>query len=267
AIFGAGLMLGVAIAMVMKFLAQISFNAEVIMGEDQSIVAYSNAIRDIGICKKPAGETYSEEELKNCNPNNVDASSVPGTLRSDVLQTLAASSALNSVPKESLTGCMNPKTKKNYTYEEMEDLYAEATTAEELVAASDLIQGCSALRIIPDALPAFKNEEALLASLNKIFIDSGWEPESLSPMEESAISENGINLNTLSVRLSVEADVGTTRTVLNNIEHSIREFDIQRATIEWASNNTLVLQATANAYYMTPSNIIEGTTTIKAGGN
>ena len=54
--------------------------------------------------------------------------------------------------------------------------------------------------------------------------------------------------------------------VLNNVERSIREFDIERATIEWGSNNTLSLSAEATAYYVDPATITETTETIKAEG-
>lgn len=265
-VLGASLVLGLAVALVLKFTSQISFNANVIAEEDKAIVAYSDAIKNIGICKKPAGSVYTDDELSKCRPDSISSSSVPGTLRYNILNNLAANEALNSVTKESDVACNNPKTNKAYTYEELETLYDEAETSEELNAASDLIQNCSALRIIPDALPAFKNEEALLSSLNKIFIISGWEPNSLSPTGNSAISALGTNLNTISVRLSVEAGASTTKNVLDNIERSIREFNIERATIEWSSHNTLTLQAQATAYYMTPVTLSETTKNIKAGG-
>lgn len=265
AVLGASLLLGMAVALIINFVNQISFNAKVIATEDQSIVAYSDTIKNIGICRKPAGSVYTDDELRKCNPDSIDTSQVPGTLRANILTNLAASEALNSVPKESTSSCINPATNRNYTYEEIEDFYDEAETTEELMAASALIQKCSALRVIPDTLPAFKNEEALLASLNKIFLISGWEPNSISPTGTSSIASFGTGLNTISVRLAVEASVGTTKTVLDNIERSIREFNIERATIEWASNNTLVLQAQATAYYMTPSVISEVNRTIKPG--
>lgn len=265
AVLGASIVLGIAVSLVINFINQISFNAGVIVEEDQSIVAYSDTIRDIGICRKPAGAVYTDKELQACNPDSIDVSQVPGTLRYNILNNVAANEDLNSVPKESSSSCINPATSKNYTYEEIEAIYEKASTTEELMAASQLIQKCSALRVIPDTLPAYKNEEALLASLNKIFLISGWEPNSISPTGNSAIALFGRGLNTISVRLAVEASVGTTKTVLDNIERSIREFNIERATIEWASNNTLVLQAQATAYYMTPSIITEKNKTITAG--
>ena len=263
AVFGAALVLGAALALIMHAVNKIQFNSKVIAAEEQAIVTYSNAVRSIGICKKPSGEVYNLDEIKACNPNTVSTASVPGTLRYNIMENLAASDVLGSVPKENSNDCLNPKTNKSYTFSEMNDLYDSATTDEEAEVASELIQSCSALRIIPDALPAFKNEEALLSSLNKIFLVSGWEPESLSPTGTSSTSNLGVGLNTFSVRLSVEADTATTITVLDNIERSIREFNIERATIEWGGDNTLILQAQATAFYMNPSTISENTRTIK----
>lgn len=267
AVLGASVVLGAAISLVTHFVQQISFNAEVIMAEDQAIVAYSDVIKNVGICKSPRGSVYSDDELKKCDPDSIETSEIPGTLRANILENLAANEALNSVPKEASSSCINPNTGKNYTYAELNKIYNDANGATELTAASQLIKSCSALRVIPDALPAFKNEEALLASLNKLFIESGWQPESLSPSGSSAASTTIPGLNTLSVNLSVEADTGTTMNVLNNIERSIREFDIERATIEWGSNNTLALRAQATAYYIDESTITETTKTLKADGS
>lgn len=264
AVLGASIFFGVAVAMVLHFVKQISFNAGVIAEEEKAIVAYSNAIRDIGVCRKPSGSIYSEEELKNCNPEVVDVSSIPGTLRANIIENVAANAALNSVPKESTSECINPYTDQKYTYAEMTKKLNDAETDEEKIAASELIQSCSALRIIPDALPAYKNDEALLSSLNKIFNMTGIEPETLSPSGTSGGSDIGKNLESISVRLSVEADTATTVNFLENVERSIREFDVERATIEWASDGRLGLQAQAEAFYMTPSKITESTQTIKA---
>lgn len=262
---GAAIFLGIAASLSIYFVNKIAFNAKVIAEEEKAVVAYSDAIKGIGICTKPAGTIYSDDELKKCNPNNIAVSRVPNTLRSNILQNMAANEYLASVPKESSSECVNPKTKKNYTYDELQENYSKAETDEQLTAATNLIQSCSALRIIPDALPAFKNEEALLASLNKIFIISGWEPDSLSPTGTSTAADFGANLNNLSLRLSVEAGTATTMNVLSNIERSIRDFNIERATIEWGSDDTLVLQAQATAFYMTPSTLEETNKTIKPG--
>lgn len=263
-VLGASVVLGVAASLITHFVQQISFNAQVISAEDASIVSYSDVIKTTGICESPKGNVYSDEELKKCNPDSIDVSKIPGTLRANILENLAASKALNSVPKEATSNCIDPDTGKNYTYERLNEIYNRASGSAELTAASQLIKSCSALRIIPDALPAFKNEEALLASLNKLFNDSNWQPESLSPSGSSSASESIPGLNAISVDLSIEADTSITMTVLNNIERSIREFNIERATIEWGGDNMLNLHAQATAYYMDESTITETEQTIKA---
>ena len=265
AVLGAALVLGAAISIIVHLVQQISFNAKVIAKEEDAIVAYSDAIKKIGVCEAPKGSVYTEEELKKCNPDSIHASSIPGTLRANILEQMAANTALNSVPKESTTECVNPATGKNFTYREMNDLYKNATTEEEMIIAGARIQSCSALRVIPDALPAFKNEAALLSALNKIFYDTGIEPESLSPTGDTNASDFGTNLDTISVRLSVESNAETTIKFLSNVERSIREFNIRTATIEWGANNSLLLNAQAAAYYMEPSTLVETTTTIKPG--
>ena len=217
-VLGAAVCLGVALSLSIHFVQQIMFNAGVISAEDEAIVSYTNVIKNTGICKKPAGDS-------------IEVSEVPGTLRANILESLASNEALNSVPKEDSSTCINPGTGRNYTYDELNDIYDNAKGASELTAASQLIKSCSALRVIPDALPAYKNEEALLASLNKLFIESGWLPQSISPGGSGGVSSLSSRLNMLSVNVSVESDTETTMRVLYNVERSIREFDISRATI------------------------------------
>ncbi len=262
AVFGASIFLGVAISLVSTFIHQISFNTKVIMAEEESIANYSEIIKNIGVCKKPNGSTYSDGELKSCDPDSIEISEVPGTLRENILENLAANKALESVPKEENSSCINPDTSKNYTYKELIKIYNDAKGSEELNKASQLIRSCSALRIIPDALPAFQNEEALLASLNKLFNISGWEPESISPTGTISVSDLASGLNTISVNLSIEADSGTTQNIINNIERSIREFNFNNASIEWGGDNALQFQANATAYFMDESTIPETTKTI-----
>ena len=265
AVLGASLVLGVAIALTAHFAQQISFNAKVIMAEDQSIVSYSNIIKNAGVCTSPSGEVYSDEELGKCDPNSIEVAQIPGTLRANILENLAANEALNSVPKENNSNCTDASGKA-YTYKELMQNYASARGADQLQAASNLIKSCSALRVIPDALPSFKNEEALLASLNKLYIASNWDPESISPSGSAEVSKLAENLNEISVSSTIEANSNVTMSVLDNIERSIQEFNIDRATIEWSGTNALNLQFHATAYYINESTIAESTQTIKPGG-
>ena len=268
AVFGAGIFLGVAIAMILRFVNQIAFNAEVIAEEEKSIVTLSDTIKNIGICKKPSGTIYTNEELATCNPNDLDVSSVQNTLRSNILQIMAANSALGSVANEDLSYCVNTETNKNFTYSEMNEIYNEAIKSNDttkIATATELIQVCSALRVIPDALPSYRNEEALLSSLNRIFIMSNWEPESLSPTGTYQLAGFGNNLYKIPVQLSVDADAGTTKNILDNIERSIREFDVQRATIEWSGETSLTLNAELDAYYTALSTVTTESKTVKYG--
>ena len=260
-VLGASVFLGAAICLISHFVQQISFNTEVIMAEDESIVAYSDIIKSTGICKSPSGAVYSDSELDSCDPDSIETSEIPGTLRANILENLAANEALNSVPKKDNADCINPATDKNYTYKELSKMYSDARGASELQAASSLIKSCSALRVIPDALPAFKNEEALLASLNKLYLEANWEPESFGSNGTTEVSTLSENLNEISINSTIEADSGTTMNVLNNIERSIRQFDIKRATIEW-NNGALNLQFQATAYFTNEAAIKETTKTI-----
>ena len=261
----AAVFLGAAISLTTRFIKQIAFNAEVISTEDESIVNYSEVIKNTGICIAPKGDVYSDEELAKCDPDGIETNQIPDTLRYNVLEVLAANEALSSVPDTSNDKCKDPDTGKPLTYKQLNTAYQNAASSESRKIAFQNIKTCSALRVIPDALPSFKNEEALLASLNQLFILSGWDPQTLSPSSGSEASNLASNLNSIGISVSIEADTGLTTKVLDNIERSIREFDISRATIEW-KNSKLTLQARANAYYMKPSSITETTKTLSAEG-
>lgn len=266
AVLGASVFLGAAIAVVTNSINKISFSAGVIVAQDQSITSFSDAIKNIGICQKPSGQVYSDSELQKCSPNNVNVVNVPNTLRSNILNNIASNKALASVPNENDSSCINPATNKNYTYQELETAYSNAESEEDVATAIGLIKSCSSLRVIPDALPAFKNEEALLASVDKIFNLSGATLQSLSPTDETDGAPFGANLYTISVHLALEGGTDVVHRLLNNLERSIRNFNIDRATIDWSSNGALDLKATASAYYMTPSTLMVTDKSISAGG-
>lgn len=263
-VFVAAVFLGVAASLTIRFVNQIMFNIKVIEAEEKSIASYSEVIKSTGICTAPSGSVYSDGELEKCKPDSIELSQIPNTLRANILEKLASNSALNSVPEEGGNNCIDQETGKNYTYEKLENDYKNAHSNTERQAAIQKIKVCSALRIVPDALPAHQNEEALLASLNNIFNMSNWTPESINPSgnNDGATDSNG--LHAIGVNLSIEADTATTMGVLNNIERSIREFDINQATIEW-SDQGLNLQAKANAYYMDKTAIEESKQVITSG--
>lgn len=264
AVLAAAIVLGAALSVSINLIKQISFNKDVIVEKDKAIASYSSLIKNVGVCRKPAGAVYTDDELLRCNPDAIELSEIPGTLRANILQELAADPALNSVLKEDETRCINSSTGKNYTYEELQEIYSNVNNDEELAAASDMIKACSALRVIPDALPSFRNEEALLSSVNKIFDISGWQPEALMPSDAYTQSDYS-DLQAIGVNLSIESDSSVAMQVLSNMERSIREFNITNVDMEW-SENQMNLGARASAYYVDPTVIVETTKTISAGG-
>jgi len=266
----ASIMLGVAIVLSVHFIKYITFNSKVIAAKDESIVNYSSVISTSGACKKPKnGKTYTTDELKKCEPNSVDVEAVSGSLKYNVLVDMAANKSLESVARSStLSVCNNSSTGKKYTYDELLNAYQDATSDSDRSYYLDAIKICSALRVIPDALPMNANNEALLASLNQIFLLSGWLPETLSPSSNGTVTdEEGNGLSSIPVNLRIEAGNNQTMTILSNIEKSIREFSITTANVEWASGNQLNINAQANAYYTGEVTLSEATTTIKASSS
>lgn len=269
AVFATAVLLGITLSLVSYFFQRINFNNKILGRQDNAIRNYTETISSTGLCVKPKGDTYNNDELNSCNPNNITIDQVPESLKYNILNNLASNEDLASVPKETNADCINPNTNKYYTFQELRDNYNTVSEHEnnekELQTAIGLMQTCTALRIIPDALPSSGNQFALLAGLNKLFLISDWEPESLSPNGASTDTNTTNGVESLSVRLSVEADTAVTMDVLHNIERSIREFDIKTATIEWKNDQKLSLEANATAYHTAKTTIDQGTEKIKPG--
>ena len=270
-VLGTSVILGVAVCLNKHFIEKISYNSKVIAEEEKSIASYSDVIKKIGVCTSPRGSVYSDDELRKCDPATIETSQIPGTLRYNILENIAANVALESVPQTDNTNCINPSTQKNYTFKELNDAYNRTDNAYDRKIAMRKIKTCSALRVIPDALPAYKNEEALLASVNQIFNITGQLPESLSPADDyfynADTNDLSGNVNPLEVILSLEADAAVITTFLQNTELSIREFDANQASFEWQDDNKLNLSLQATAYYVDEANIVETDKKVAKGGN
>ena len=245
------LTIGVCIVLIIHFFKYIQFYGRVIGKKDDAITAYEKTVANIGLCAKPKDGHYSEAEINSCNPNTYTPSS--GTLRSNVTDVMAYNTDLESVARDAGADVCYDDNDNKINYQE---LLNTVSNEEERARYLSLLKVCSSLRVIPDALPGGKNVEALLASLNQIFVISNWDPENLAPSEGvSTVNIKGVEA--IPVTLSVESDPVTTMTVLSNIENSIRTFDITTAIIEWAGDDGLVLQAQANAYYAKDSGVVE----------
>ncbi len=267
AVLGASIVLGVGIVLVIWAFRHISFNMKVISAKDEAIADYSSVIMVTGTCPSPSNKkVYSDTELDNCNPNDTEVGS--NTLRYKLLVDMAKNNDLESVARDSVSACYddnNEKMKYDYIYEQ----YSKSKTDDERDYWLSTLNICSALRVIPDALPSTDNVEALLASLNKLFILSGWEPESLAPGKNKNINEALLidGLENIPVSLSLKTDVNTTVGVLKKIEQSIREFAISSATVKWKSEDAIELNADATAYFIDPVTVQEQDKEVKASSD
>lgn len=262
AVLGTSLIVGVSLVFVVFFIKNINFNGKVIKEKDMAIGDFEKSIKNVGLCvDKDRDGKMSEEELRACNPKNVSANSVPNSLRHNMMVKMANNKDLEMVGRAGLKDCYDDNGNKL----DYEKKYQEATTDEAKVHQLYLMKMCTALRVIPDALPAQENAEALMSSLNQIFILSGWEPESLAP-NGSATNSSIPGIGIIPVSLSVQADSAKTLTVLSNIEKSIRTFDVSTATISWRAEK-LELKAQAAAFYTKPVEVTTKKKTIYANDN
>ena len=260
AVLGASLATGICAVLAVYLVKTISFNAKVIAAKDEAIVNYEKTIKNVGICVDTNGDgRYNNEELNKCDPNAINAEDLPNTLRYNVMVNMANNTDLEEVGRASLDECYGVDGKKvNFT-----NLYNRAETNEQRMYYLYMTRMCSALRVIPDALPAQRNTEALMASLNQIFLLSNWVPESLAPSD--VVPKTKIEgLEVIPLSLIVEANSKTTLNVLDNIEKSIRTFEVSSATISWSGEDRLELRASANSFYTNSVTVQESTKVVYA---
>lgn len=260
-VLGASLVLGTCLVLSIFMGKYISFNTRIITAKDEAIMAYDQTIRNVGVCiDKDRNGRLSDEELEECNPNTVALKDVVGSLRYNVFEVMAQDENLESVARRRSEACYGEDGEKiDYS-----EVYNQATTDLERQLALQKMKICSALRVIPDALPAQRNVEALMASLNQIFIISNLEPESIAPRDENITVTGLESLSVVPVTFRFNGDGAAVLNVLDNIERSIREYDITTATIEWSSAGRLSLQARANAYHLSEVQSLEVEETLKA---
>lgn len=258
-VLGASLVLGTCIVLSIFLIKYIKFNTQIITEKNNAITEYDQTIRNVGVCIDTDNNgRLSTEELDNCKPNEVSLNKVTKSLRYKVLAQMAQNGDLESVARQRNANCYDETGARI----DFNKLYEESTDEKEKQQYLQSSKICSALRVIPDALPAQKNTEALMASLNQIFILTGWEPERLSPRDDRVKTDiKGVDV--IPVSLRIEGSDGVVLAVLNNIERSVREFNITTATVEWTSGG-LSLQAAANAYYLADQEPIETTKTLYA---
>ena len=273
AALGTSLVIGAALVFSIFFVKYIVFNTTIIKEKDEAISNYYKAIKNVGICttKNKEGK-FSDTDLEKCNPDAIDVADIPGTLRHNVLVNMTKNNNLESVARDNqLESCYDTDGNKR----DFQKLYEEATSDDERSANLKMIKLCSSLRVIPDALPATQNREALLSSVNNIFNLSGVAPNALAPNRASEPSPiTGIEV--IPVSVTYEGNVFQTTKLLQNFEKSIRAFSFKSATIAYKSannsgytmsaraNDKLQLSAQAHAFYTNEIRASETTKTIYA---
>ncbi len=261
-VLATSLVLGTCLVLSIFLIKYIKFNTKIITEKNEAITEYDQTLRNVGIClDKDKNGRLSDEELEKCKPNEIKISEVPGTLRYNVYQSMAQNSDLESVARKRNANCYNEKGERI----DFNELYSQATSDKDREQYLQAAKICSALRVISDALPAQKNTEALMASLNQIFIVAGKEPDSIAPRDENLELDDIVGVSAVPVTLQYEGTGVEVIHVLDSIERSIREFDITSATIEWTERG-LSLSARANAFYLSELDVLEENVTVKPKG-
>lgn len=245
-VLGASLILGTCLVVSTFLIKYISFNTTIITEKNQAIDNYDLTLQNVGVCiDTDRNGKLDDVELDNCDPNGISLDSVSGSLRYKVLAEMANNSDLELVARQRNERCLDEAGERI----DFAKLYNESTDDDKRQQYLQSLKICSALRVIPDALPAAKNTEALMASLNEIFIRTGWEPERLAPQDGTLGATDIEGIYAIPVSLRMEAPDEVVMRALDNIEKSIRQFDITSLSIEWVTSG-LSLTATANAFYL-----------------
>ena len=234
----AGVLVGVSVVLSIWLIKYISFNATVIGEKSVAIKEYDESIKNVSVLNENVTAMMSNKDLE-------------------------------SVARDALDGCYEivDGERVKIDFDEKRD---EANTAQEKEMYMGMAQTCSALRVIPDALPYKENIEGALSSLNQLYIIAGVVPDTLAPGEsantttDDGASESESGLQTLTLRTSMESDDEQTFGVLNALERSIREFDVTKLTLEWSGDSSLAVSASIDTYYNGELKAKEKTKTVTA---
>lgn len=135
---------------------------------------------------------------------------------------MSSSERLEAVARSRSTDC---------TEQIMEGLASEAN-----IEDVELARTCTALRVIPDALPSKMNLEATLASMNQLlnWSNGGAGIESISGADVGgALADEGLTVGPVGASISLSDEAKNVRNSLDLIERSIRNFDIVSTNISW----------------------------------
>lgn len=154
------------------------------------------------------------------------------------------------------------------------------------LANIQMARTCSGLRVIPDSLPSSLNREATVSSLNWLMNQSGVNIGTISFNTSTSYSISGsdsssdndadaseqmsattITANVSEIDITVEDSSRKVKEMLDDIEKSIRNYDVYTITIEWANNDltsAISLSGAFIAYNSNPQTVEIKTKTICA---
>ena len=151
------------------------------------------------------------------------------------------------------------------------ELVDKSLSEERTIEDFELARTCTALRVIPDAMPSKKNSEATLASFNQLLLWSNpsLKIEGISESEDDGsystggdeYSDGGVSdaLSSLNVAVSLNDSVNNVKDAFAMVEKSIRNFDILSATLSYSGEmreaETIEMSAIYRAYYSGSVNI------------
>ena len=153
-----------------------------------------------------------------------DYKSIQGSLKviSSKVAEMSQSERLEAVARSRSTDCTEQILKGLANAEDIEDV--------------ELARTCTALRVIPDALPSKMNVEATLASMNQLlnWSNGGAGIESISGADVGATAlSDDLTVSSVGASISLSDEAKNVRNSLDLIERSIRNFDIVSTNISW----------------------------------
>lgn len=120
----------------------------------------------------------------------------------------------------------------------------------------EVAKTCSALRVMPDSLPAELNGEAAMSSIMKIVLASNG---GTGVNAERVVLENGDaeemssdlsdKIHNISVSIDIKDSLSRISGALSTLENSIRNFDINEATISFNDTGEVEFESKYNTYF------------------
>ncbi len=177
---------------------------------------------------------------------------------SNSVRELATNESLEAVGRTRATDCLS-RTNENIL-------------GDDAIQDVELARVCTALRVIPDAIPSSENLEATMSSVNQLLLWSDpslriegiviqeLETDETISVEHEDGTTTPTTLKPIGASVSLDDSVPKVQKAMDTIENSIRNFDIMSATIEYSGedfvySDTVKLSAIYRSYYSSSINI------------